>query len=281
VAQGSVGYQLPGSFGAFGADTSSQGVTYNLDDNVAFAAGDPVQPLYFADVSAPAQGDLRGVIFLGGVYSDVVSFDPVIALADNEYVTDETEPTFTSDTFYPALPFTIRNRAGIPGAADTVVMSLGQFSSTNAINAASFAGTGVNRIFDQMSFSTYYSNSPDRNAANIAFLDGVLDPASGLGQVKVEAQDSSGILRVVVAYHERTGQGQWQSKDLTYEPVTQKWTTVITGTANTEFFVQVVDNAGNVAINNNKGRYYPLAVPLPLATGRSIGGRVYLPLVVR
>jgi hypothetical protein len=135
------------------------------------------------------------------------------------------------------------------------------------------------RIFDQMSFGTYYSESPDRNAANIAFIDGILDPVAGTGEVKVEANDSSGIHRVLVAY--TAGQGQWESKDLEFDEQTQKWTGAIPGANTTLFFVQVVDNAGNVAVNENKGRYYSLAPPPPLATGRQVGSRVYLPVVVR
>ncbi len=285
LAQGTVGYQLPGSFGSFGESDSSQGVTFDLDENVTFAAGAPLQPQYFADVSAPVVGPLRGVLFLGGVYSDVTGIDPVVALAENEYITDQTEPTFASANFYPALPFTVRSSATAPGVPDTVVMSLGQYrSGDGAVNASGeLTDAGVNRIYDQMSFSAYYSQSPDLNAANIAFVDGVLDAVAGLGQIKVEASDSSGINRVLVAYtvSQGNGQGQWLSKDLTFNSATQKWTGVISGTVSTQFFVQVVDNAGNVAANDNKGRYYRLAVPLPLATGRSIDQRIYLPIVVR
>ena len=279
IAEGKVGYKLPGSFGAFGEDTGNQGVVFNLDNNTVFAAGEPLQPLYFAAIPAPAVGELRGVVMLGGVYSDVVGVDPVIALADNEYITNETEPSFSSDTFYPAVPFTVRNHADIGNATDTVVMSLGQFRSNLDVTGAAVGTSGVNRIYDQMSFSAYYSNSPDRNAANIAFVDGILDPATGLGQIKVEASDGSGIHQVMMAYDQ--GQGQWQSKALTLDAATQKYTGVISGTVNTRFFVQVVDKAGNVAVNDNKGRYYGLAAPLPLAPGRSISRRIYLPLIKR
>lgn len=279
LAEGAVGYQLPGSFGAFGEETGSQGVAFNLDENVVFAAGEPLQPLYFAAVPAPAVGELRGVVFLGGVYSDVMGVDPVVALAENEYISDATEPSFSSATFYPPVPFTVRNHADIAGATDTVVMSLGQFKSNTDVNGAAVGTTGVNRVYDQMSFSAYYSKSPDRNAADITFVDGILDPATGAGQIKVAASDGSGIHRVVVAYD--NGQGQWQSAALTLDAATQTWTGGITGTVNTRFFVQVVDKAGNVAINDNKGRYYSLAAPLPLATGRSISQRLYLPLITR
>jgi hypothetical protein len=280
IAQGSAGYQLPGSFGSFGAETDDDGFTYTLDGNVAFSAGDPLLPLYYTDVSAPAVGELRGAVFLGGVYSDTESVDPVIALAENEYVTDKSEPGFTDEGFYPAAPMTVRSSANISGTEDTLVLSLGQFRSDAVPGAAGLhQDTGVVRVFDQMSFGTYYSDSPDRNAANIVSIDGVLDPVAGTGQIKVEANDSSGIHRVLVAY--TAGQGQWLSKDLNFEPATQKWTGVISGTTTTLFFVQVVDQAGNVAVNENKGRYYPLSPPPPLAPGRQVGSRVYLPVVER
>jgi hypothetical protein len=280
VATGSAGYRLPGSFGAFGDATPNDNqVAYTLDGNATISAGEPVQPRYFAGVDAPAVGDLRGALFLGGVYSDVVAIDPVIALADNEYVTDKREPIFHSDVFYPAQPFVVRS--GVPDAPDTLVMTLGQFKSATGVAAAGSGSGGTTRIYDQMSFATYYSDSPDRNAANISFVDGVLEPAQGVGQIKVEASDSSGVHRVLVAY--TLGDGQWRSKDLTFESAAQKWTGVISATTTTQFFVQVVDKAGNVAINNNKGANYPVVVPLPLATGTPLASnrRVYLPLVRR
>ncbi len=280
VAEGAAGYRLPSSFGAFGAQSSDAGATFELDGNVAFGVDEPLQPLYYTDVSAPAVGPLRGAVFLGGVYSDTVNVDPVIGAPLNEYVTDRSEPAFYADEFYPAAPFTIRSSDTISGAADTLVMNLGQFQSGPDVAAAA-AGRGVVRLYDQMSFGVYYSTSPDRNAANIETIDGVLDPDAGMGRIKVDANDASGVRRVVVAFTE--GQGQWLSKDLTFDEQAQKWTGVITGTVNTRFFVQVVDNAGNVAVNENKGRYYRLAEPVPLAEGRPlmVERRVYLPLVNR
>jgi len=267
IAEGRVGYRLPDSFGAFGEESSSQGNSFDLDGNVTFSAGSPVQPQYFVDVSAPAAGALHGILFLGGVYSDVVGVDPVIALADNEYVVDKTEPTFHTDGFYPAVPIVAR-----AAAPNTVVMSLGQFKSESG-------GAGTTRLYDRMALGTFYSNSPDTVPAAVTFVDGILDPSAGVGHVKVEANDTTGVLRVVVAFD--TGLGQWQSSELTFDSAAQKWSGVITGTATTQFFVQVVDTAGNVAVDDNKGRYYPLVLPLPLATGRELDTtrHVYLPLI--
>lgn len=274
LAQGTVGYRLPGSFGAFGDQSSAQGRTFDLDGNVEFRAGEPVQPQYFADVSAPTVGALHGVIFLGGVYTEVTGFNPVVALAENEYVVDKSEPAFSATGFYPAAPFAFHPSMAVPGAADTVVMSLGQYQGGTG-------GQGVARIYDRMALGVFYSNSPDQNPAAVTFVDGVLDAQAGKGHIKVEAADGSGVGRVVVAF--TNGQGLWQSQDLGFAPATQKWTGTITGTMGTEYFVQVVDAAGNVAIADNKGSYYRLAVPLPLAAGRPVvmEQRIFLPAVRR
>ncbi|MFN3335019.1 MAG: hypothetical protein ACK47M_21165, partial [Caldilinea sp.] len=95
----------------------------------------------------------------------------------------------------------------------------------------------------------------------------------------VEAADSSGVVREVIAPTD--GAGVWSSKDLTYDAAALKWTGTITATSTTRYFVQVVDGAGNIAIDDDKGRYYPLLPPLPLATGRALEYRIFLPQVQR
>jgi hypothetical protein len=109
-------------------------------------------------------------------------------------------------------------------------------------------------------------------------VDGVLDETAGTGFIKVEATDGSRIIRVVVAYTD--GQGTWHSQDLVYDDVMHKWTGVISGTVETQYFVQVVDGAGNVAIAYNKEQYHRLLPPVPLIGGRS-PDVVYLPLIVK
>jgi hypothetical protein len=263
---GSFGYGLPGSFGAFGTDEGNPDYKLNLDGNVVFEAGAPIQPGYFRDLSAPNAGNLRGVLFRGGVYSDTVAAAP-IALAYNEYITDTTTPAFNADGWYPSVPFGVQSSAFDPALRDTVVLALGQYDSE----------TGAQRVFDQMSFDTYYSNNADRSLAEIGHVDAVLDSAAGKGNFKIEATDSSGVSRVVIAYTE--GTGAWSSADLVYDPLAAKWTGTITATANTRYFVQVVDGAGNIAIDDNKGRYHPLLPLLPLVQGRALDHRLHLPQI--
>jgi len=256
-----------GLAGAFGESSTEDGTFMAMDGWTHFSAGEPIQPRFFADASAPEAGSLHGAVFLGGIYSDTQAFDPVIALPYNEYVTSTKEPEFSTSGWYPAVPFQVRTSASVSTTAETMVTLLGQYNS----------GAGTERLYDNMSFGTYYSSSSDTEPAEITHLDGVLDETSGSGLIKIEATDDSDIIRVVVAYTD--GQGQWHSQDLSYGDAMHKWTGVISGTVETRYFVQVVDGAGNVAMDDNKGQYHPFSLPLPLVEGT--GNTLYLPLILK
>jgi hypothetical protein len=178
-------------------------------------------------------------------------------------VTATAEPAFNSPGWYPPVPFGINSHGPISGSTDTLVTLLGQFDSAG----------GTERLYDLMSFDTYYSGDPDVQPPAIKYVDGVLNKAAGQGAIKVEATDPSGVVRVLIAY---TGaSNEWLSHDLTFDPVAIKWKGVITATTDTRYFVQAVDGAGNVGTAHNKGRYYSLLPPV------QSGGQIYLPLIVK
>lgn len=266
VDVGQLNFGLTGSFGAFDDNSTPQGDFLALNDSVSFGAGEPIQPRFFASLSAPQRESLRGVLFLGGVYTDVVDFDPVIALPFNEYVTSTAEPTFSATGWYPPAPFQVRSRDTVSTTTDSVVTLLGQYNSA----------TATERLYDRMSFATYFSGSPDTIPPAVSYVDGVLTQGANLGSMKVESTDESGVIRVVAAYTD--GQGVWRSQDLTYDATMHKWTGVVTATVETRYFVQAVDGAGNVAIDDNKGQYYRFWPPLPLVAGRN-PVHIYLPQV--
>jgi hypothetical protein len=266
VDVGQLNYGLVGSFGAFDENSTPDGDFLALNDSVSFGAGEPIQPRFFANLSAPQRESLRGVLFLGGVYTDVVDFDPVIALPFNEYVTSTAEPAFSAAGWYPAAPFQVRSRDTVSMTANSVVTLLGQYNSA----------TGTERLYDRMSFATYFSGSPDAIPPTVVYVDGVLEQGTNRGSLKVESSDDSGVIRVVAAYTD--GQGVWRSQDLAYDAAMQKWTGVITATVETQYFVQAVDGAGNVAIDDNKGQYHRFLPPLLLVAGRN-PVHIYLPQI--
>ncbi len=272
LSKGSFNYGLPASFGAFGESDTTDGSIFDLDQNTYFAPGAPVQPHFYANVEAPAAGTFRGTLFRGGVYSDVTNFDPVVGLAYNEYVDSTAEPTFNQPGWFPTVPYAMgggdRTQNG-----DTLVLSLGQFDSS----------TNTQRIFGEMALETLYSSAADQVKPEVLFVDGVFNSNTGKGLIKVEGADAGGISQVVVAFTDNllNGQGEWYSTDLIFDDASQKWTGEITGTVQTVYFAQLVDIAGNITVADNKGRYYSLQSPLPLAQGTSSGSTIYLPAISR
>jgi hypothetical protein len=268
VAVGGINLGLIGSFGAFDENDTGDGTFLAINDNISFDAGAPVQPRFYATLSAPQAGQLHGALFLGGVYTDRTGFDPVIARPHNEYVTATAEPAFSADGWYPGVPFQARAGRALSTTVGSLISALGQFN----------AEAHTERVYDHLSFATYFSASPDTQPPAVTHVAGVLGSAAGRGQVKVEASDPSGVLRVVAAFTD--GAGTWHSRDLDFSAAAQKWTGVITATTQTRYFVQVVDAAGNVAVEDNKGAYFGFSPPVPLAVGRN-PNMIYLPLLLK
>ncbi|HIC88401.1 MAG TPA: hypothetical protein EYP04_03235 [Anaerolineae bacterium] len=235
-----VNLQLAGSFAALDEQSTLDGSYYTLDDHVTLEAGAPAQPLFFGDLTNFAEGAAHGAALVGGHYRTERGFDPVIAQPANEYVSGG-EPAFAAPGWYPAVPQRLR-RTG--SEETTLAMALGQYSSA----------AGAERLYDSLSYETFHSNSGDWDPPDIAFVGYVQQGA--LAYVKVSASDPSGIHRVVIAYSD--GQGTWRSTDLIYDPFSGEWIGTLSATEAAEWFVQVVDGAGNVAVDDNKGAYYRL-----------------------
>jgi hypothetical protein len=138
-----------------------------------------------------------------------------------------------------------------------LVTLLGQFNPSSQ----------TERIYNRLSFDVYYHTTSDDWT-----VPTIMSISSGLGVstavINVGASDASGIETVIVAYID--GDGTWASTSLTESG--NSWTGSFSASADTEFFVQVVDEAGNVAVSDNNGRYFK--------PGEGLFG-TYLPLVLR
>ena len=260
LSEGRLNLGLAQSFASLGETQTTDGTFYDLDGHIHLGPGEPIQPKFFADVSMPDAGRAHGVIFTGGTYTDTEAFDPVVIQPINEYVTRTAEPAFEAPGWYPPVPYVLHNSATLSGT-ETLATVMGQYNSAE----------GMERIYDQMSFDVYYSDSYDWWEPIVLSVDGVL--SGGTARIKMEAIDASGIHQVVVVYAD--GSGTLVSKDLTYDSDTLKWTGEIPATEETIFYAQVVDGAGNVATADNKGVWYTLE---EVETGPIV---IYLPLVLK
>jgi hypothetical protein len=113
--------------------------------------------------------------------------------------------------------------------------------------------TGVERRFEEILYTVYYSTSRDTTPPSIWTVRNL--SGGSHFTVEVEATDFSGVRRTVVAY--TSGDGVWQTADMARDPGDEDfWTATLPLTPTVEYFVQAVDEAGNVAVSDNKGRYF-------------------------
>jgi hypothetical protein len=235
----SISYQFP----ALTAESTDDGLYYTFGGLVHTGDGEPIQPKYTADLSFP-ETKAHGVVFKSGVYTDATPFDPVVAQAINEYVS-QAEPSFDAPGWYPAL----LHRLNRLEQGDNLVTLLGQFNAQNQ----------TERVYDKLGFDIYYHTSSDDWVAPTIVSVSSTTNASAT-DITVKCTDASGIYKVIIAY--TANDGHWHSTDLAWDSELGMWTGSIPTTASIEYLVQVIDNAGNVAAV--PGSWYRVYLPLIL-----------------
>jgi hypothetical protein len=258
VKVGGLDFSLEGALGALDKYQTSLGTYFGINGNTDLAAGQPMQPGFYSDVTHAAAGRVHGVTLDSAHYADKGTLDPVVAQPSNEWDNDWAEPAPTGEGWWPSRPLSLQNITAGRTFTDTVLTQLGQYNSQ----------TGEQRLYDGMSLGVYYSSSLDWTPPDITYVGERVDAQNKVTIVKVGAQDMSGILSGTATY--TRGDGQWRSEELIYNPDMDKWIAQIPATTGVHYFVQVVDKAGNVSVAHNKGRYYELP-----------GNETYLPLILR
>jgi hypothetical protein len=247
VKVGGLNFSLQGALGALEATNTISGTYYSVNGNTDLAAGQPAQPGFYSDVTHAPAGRVHGVTIGSAHYEDITAPDPLIARPTNEEHANWVDPPYSSEGWSPANPVGLQNVSTGQAFTDMVLTQLGQYN----------AQTGQERLYDGMSLGVYYSSSPDWTPPEIIYVGERAGPTPGKATVKVGVQDSlSGVMGGQVTY--TAGDGQWHSAELAYDAPPDKWTAEIPAVPHTLYFVQMVDNGGNVAVADNKGRYYTL-----------------------
>jgi hypothetical protein len=204
----------------------------------------------------------HGAFFEGGTYQTFENFDPVIT----RVITDTTEislweeePGFDHPGIWQPSWWSLINQVWTPEKIEQRLVILpGQYRSTTS-------QIGIERLFDLMSYTLYYANLTDLVPPSIWNIQAIGDGSTA--QVTVDVTDLSNVIRVGVTY--TLGDGTWTTIDLTQNISNpNQWTGTIPNDETVEWFVQAVDGAGNVAINDNKGAYFG-----------SIDFRIWLPII--
>ena len=207
----------------------------------------PLQPRYMASTFATS-GPVHGVALASGVYSQQGGFNPVISMPMNPSASNpDREPSLEAPGWAPANFFGLQHLPGLleDGTSQRLVIDLGQYDKR----------TGVERLYQHLALRLYRSDSDDWIVPVVSMLRS--EPTSQGIQVRVWASDSSGIYSVLVAY--TSGKGTWHSIELSRSQ-DGIWHGVLPGGGDISYFVQAVDAAGNVTVDDNYGSYYSACV---------------------
>lgn len=251
--------------GTYQLINTPDGKYYKLNGKSNGEAGDSLQPLFIYESRLSGVAS-KGVLFTGGNFTNYPEFNPAIATPQSSSPIIPPEPIApVGMTFIPTVNVIHPNQPTSLISTDLTKMTVytGYYDDAKEIET----------IFNTMNFSIYYSNSTDKTPPTI------IDPGQGnnlhtlngtLCQFSVEANDASGIYRVIITYTE--GISSWQSLDLSYNPSNLKWEGNLNLKRNINYFVQAIDNAGNVKVlktGTESGNINP-ETGLPYITGARI-----------
>ncbi|MCA9918035.1 MAG: hypothetical protein KC445_08790, partial [Anaerolineales bacterium] len=246
--------------------TAVNGQYFTVEGQTQTIAGYPIQPLTSQDISQP-DTIARGILFEGGVYETVPSFNPVVT----RVITDDSridlwqqEPEFAVfNSWTPSTWSLINSVRKAEGIQQQLVTIPAQYKATTG-------SLGTARKMTELTYTIYYSVTNDYVPPSIWAVDQLADSPDTIA-LAVEVTDfSANIMRVVATY--TIGDGLWYSVDLAPDGE-NIWRTTANASLprsdKLEFFVQAVDASGNVAIHDNKGHYFGLGI-----------FEIYLPVVL-
>jgi hypothetical protein len=231
----------------------------------------PIEPRLSLDIHKPGE-IAHGVLMLGGTFTDVTGFDPVISLVISDSISSAPagEPTYREDHWYPAQIATINRFLGRDGQSrDRLVVLPGQFTAT----AATTPTRGTQRLYSNLALQIYRAPLTDADfiAPSIWQVRAISSPLSLRFRVQVE-DDSGSVARTVVLYRQE-GENAWSRVELAYNPATG-WATGSAPPVDRDiyYFAQAVDPSGNVTLALDHGNPFERVVRAVL---------VYLPLVFK
>jgi len=241
---------------------------YTLNGEVQASPGRPTQPRGSV-VITPGLRDvsLRGALLLSARYTDIANFNPLVVVPVTDTATAQPEPPFAAEGWFP-VKFWAANRFG---DQDRLTVVAGQFNQNGS----------VERLYDRMQVQTFYVDDLSVEAGDLlppTIWEAQVESSSNGGLVfTVNVEDfDTGLSRVLVTVNlpDGRGGGSWRSFDLAPAAAGSAWSGSLQlpglDVLSIEYFVQALDQAGNVALSGNKGQFHS-----------GIASTLYLPLVMR
>ncbi len=234
--------------------------TVNGEESLLTTGNRPILPQTSVNFSSATE-IARGVLMEGGSFTDNFYFDPVITQIITQEVSLSGEGVYLAQTLYPLSPVSINRFLTVDGVAQQrLVVMPAQFQSTDV----TLASTGILRLYDNLDLVVYTASFTETDfiSPNIWGVQTVEN--AGNFEFTVDLSDNdSGVHRVLVLYRDMTA-NSWTGVDLTYNPNSGLATGSVPVTGGTvEYFIQAVDQTGNVSLVLDHG--VPFRVLSPVA----------------
>lgn len=231
----------------------------------------PVQPLFFKDVTAENR-ELRGAELRSATVDRVQSdFNATIATLDNEFVDNPSgsiEPLAdgSAPSWYPSVAVNAQSL----GDQSLMAAQLGQYNPSSQ----------EERVFGALQVKLYYSTSTDETRPTFTWVDALYDPQSQQVTVKIGVTDDSGVDSVAIHYIEddRQASTALRTVDAHFDANLQKWVGTFPGDENSVYYVSAVDRSGNLQTANNKDFNYR---PVQARANQGGSSTIFLPLISR
>jgi hypothetical protein len=242
-------YQVSVSYGPEDIHDTNYGRFYSVGDEAQAWPGRPIQPRasFELDEHADPLQLPRGQILMSASYTDEAGFDPVVAIP----VTQDSlpEPAFNTPGWYPSKIWSINNF----GDQDRSTLVLGQYESS----------LGTERLYNSLSLDTYYST--DTVDYDPPLIWGLASDVSDPSQIGFGATVDDAVQVWVTVNRPTAGGGTLETYPLNLvtpvtvveeeEPDLWEYVLLLDGTdpIPTEYYIQAIDAAGNVATASKVG----------------------------
>jgi hypothetical protein len=227
-------------------EDTDYGTYFHIGDEVQAWPGRPIQPRAAFVLDEMAGQVPHGQILLGAEYTDLPAFDPVVTIP----LTQDSlpEPAFNAPGWYPSKLWSINEF----GDQNRSTLVFGQFEPD----------FDTERLYNSMELQTFYSTHVEGVPADydpplIWGLASEIDDAGAIGFAATV--DDAERVWVTVSYPNGDGTGTLVSHEMARDDSDPAlWTADVTGIDPaylyaTEYYVQALDAAGNVATASKEG----------------------------
>jgi hypothetical protein len=211
----------------------------------------PIEPLTAVPLPPRTDGLVaHGAIIEQLTSSDVLSFNPDYDTPVADSASFNPEPPVTA-SFFPSDLQSVSGSVTPTGRQDTLDLVAGQFFS-----GANGNGSGVQRLYSDIKTTAFYSNANNYTPPSIAGVSATIDGSAVRFVVTTAATNvTRGVVLMLVSGG--TSSQIWQHVELVNVGNGQ-WVGTATVPAGTglvgQYFAQLADSNGNVAVSSNKGQ---------------------------